>query len=142
MVKQDIGLSEKKDVGKQAEVTGAGQPVIMTAEEASTPVTSVKADTQHQPPPTKCIAQLIGKRCMVSCAINGVPLQMLLDSGAQVTVVGSAWTLPNIQIQPLQSLLFDQPLEILSANGTDVPFDGWADVELQVCSQNDGHVTI
>lgn len=82
---------------------------------------------------------------MVSCAINGVPLQMLLDSGAQVTMVGRAWmkkTLPNVQIQPLQSLLFDQPLEILAANGTDVPFEGWADVELQVCSQNDGHVTI
>lgn len=47
VVKQDIGLSEKKDVGKQAEVTGAGQPVIMTAEEASTPVRSVKAD-HHQ----------------------------------------------------------------------------------------------
>lgn len=82
---------------------------------------------------------------MVSCAINGVPLQMLLDSGAQVTMVGRAWmkkTLPNVQIQPLQSLLFDQPLEILAANGTDVPFEGWADVELQVCSQNYGHVTI
>lgn len=82
---------------------------------------------------------------MVSCAINGVPLQMLLDSGAQVTMVGSAWmreTLPNVPIQPLESLLFDQPLEISAANGTNVPFDGWADVELQVCSENYGHVTI
>lgn len=44
---------------------------------------------------------------MVSCAVNGVPFQMLPDSGAQVTMVGRAWlekALPHIQIQPLESL--------------------------------------
>lgn len=51
-------------------------------------------------------------------------------------------TLPDVQIQPLESLLFDHPLRIAAANGTDVPFDGWADIELQVCSENHGHVTI
>lgn len=70
---------------------------------------------------------------------------MLLDSGAQVTMVGKAWmeeALPSVQIQPLDTLLLDEPLAIAAANGTDVPFDGWADVELQVCSKNYGHVTI
>lgn len=50
--------------------------------------------------------------------------------------------LPNIQIQPLESLLSDQPLDIAAANGTDVPFDGWADAELKIGSKSDGHVTI
>ncbi|KAI3351512.1 hypothetical protein L3Q82_020357 [Scortum barcoo] len=49
-------------------------------------------------------------------------------------MVGRSWmreTLPNVQIQPLESLLFGQPLEVSAANGTNVPFDGWADIELQ-----------
>lgn len=50
-----------------------------------------KTNPQCRPPPKKQIAQLIGKRCMVSCALNGIPLQMLLDSGAQVTMVERAW---------------------------------------------------
>lgn len=70
---------------------------------------------------------------------------MLLDSGAQVTMVSRAWiekNIPHIKIKPLESLLSDQPLEIAAANGTDVPFDGWADTELQIQSVNYGHVAI
>lgn len=125
--------------------------MTMTAKEApaqasqSATASHVKANTHCQPLTEKRLAQLIGKRCMVSCAINGVPIKMLLDSGAQVTMVGRTWmedALPNVKIQPLDALLLDEPLTIAAANGTDVPFDGWAEVELQVCSKNYGNVTI
>lgn len=143
-------LSSKEDVGKRDEVTGEGQPVTVTAKESAQPSHSeaaspVTTKTQCQPPTRKQLAQLIGKRCMVSCAINGVPLQMFLDSGAQVMMVGRGWmeeALPHVQIQPLESLPFDEPLVISAANGTDVPFDGWADVELQLGSKHCGYVTI
>lgn len=82
---------------------------------------------------------------MVSCLINGVPLQMLLDSGAQVTMVGRAWiekALPRVKIQPLEALFANQSLEISAANGTEVLLDGWAEINLQICSENHGHVTI
>lgn len=52
---------------------------------------------------------------MVSCATDGVPVQMLLDSGAQVTIVGREWVekaLPQVQIQPLETLVIDGPLEV------------------------------
>lgn len=39
----------------------------------------------------KCMAQLIGKSCTVSCNINGMPVEMLLDSGAQVIMVSKTW---------------------------------------------------
>lgn len=90
-------LSPKEDVGKRVEVTGEGQQVTMTAKEApaqashSATASHVKADTHCQPLTEKRLAQLIGKRCMVSCAINGVPVKMLLDSGGQVTMVGRTW---------------------------------------------------
>ncbi|XP_027886122.1 uncharacterized protein LOC114152417 [Xiphophorus couchianus] len=77
--------------------------------------------------------------------VNGVPLQMLLDSGAQVTMVGRARVdeaLPSVNIQPLSSLFPDQPLEVSAANGTTVPFDGWAYVDLQIRSKSHGHVDI
>ncbi|KAK0134669.1 hypothetical protein N1851_029682 [Merluccius polli] len=82
---------------------------------------------------------------MVACSVNGVPHQMLLDSGAQLTIVGRAWVeeaLPNVKIQPLESLLARQPLEISAANGTKVPYDGWAEIDLQIGSMSEGQVTI
>lgn len=90
-------LSAKENVGKRDEVTGEGQPVTVTAEEPPAPASHSNTaspkttNTQCQPQPKKRLAQLIGKRCMVSRAIDGVPFQMLLDSGAQVTMVGRAW---------------------------------------------------
>ncbi|XP_053732006.1 uncharacterized protein LOC128765344 [Synchiropus splendidus] len=38
--------------------------------------------------------------------------------------------------------LDEQPLKISAANGTEVPFDGWAIVELQIRSENHGHAEI
>lgn len=70
---------------------------------------------------------------------------MLLDSGAQVTMVSKAWieqALPNIKIQPLGLLFPDQSLEISAANNTRVPLDGWAEIDLQIRSQHHGHVMI
>lgn len=50
-----------------------------------------------------------------------------------------AWTektVPDIRIQPLESLLSDQPLGITAANGTHVLFDGWADIDLLIGWEN------
>ncbi len=49
--------------------------------------------------------------------------------------------LPCIKIQPL-GLLFDNSLEISAANNTQVPLDGWAEIDLQICSQRHGRLTI
>ncbi len=100
---------------------------------------------QCQVNPNQRVAQLIDNRCMVSTLINGVPLQMLLDSGAQVTMVGKAWMereLPTVQLQPLESLFASQSLEITTVNDTEVPLEGWAEVYLQICSHNHGHLSI
>ena len=70
---------------------------------------------------------------------------MLLDSGAQVTMVSKTWidsASPHVKIQPLQSLFADQSFEISAANGTQVPLDGWAEVDLQICSERHGSLII
>lgn len=78
----------------------AKSPVEVNSTQAEKPVVK----TARYKTRKKRVAQLIGKRYMVSCAINGVPLQMLFDSDTQVAVVGREWVekeLPDIKIQPL-----------------------------------------
>lgn len=89
--------------------------------------------------------QIVGNKCMVSCAINGSLLQMLFNSGAQVTIVGRDWVekeSTHVKIQPLETLLTDSPLEVAAANSTYVPFYGLIDVTLEIVSVNHGTVAV
>lgn len=91
------------------------------------------------------VAQLIGSHCMIACQLNGVQAQMLLDSGAQVGIIGKEWlqqNLPRVQIQPLETLLADRQLKVTAANGTVVPFEGWVEVLLEMTSAKHGNITI
>ncbi|GAA6088016.1 uncharacterized protein LOC115539137 [Tachysurus ichikawai] len=112
-------LSPTKDVGKWEEVAGEGQPAILSSAESQEKVITPKrsqSNSQCQSDPKIRVAQLIGKRCLVSCSINRAHLQMLLDSGAQVTMVSKSWieqTVPHIKIQPLGLLFLINPLKFL-----------------------------
>lgn len=79
---------------------------------------------------TQTIVQLIGKRCTVSCFINGEPIELLLGSEVQVIMVSKAWlesAFPHLEIQLLQPLFANQSIEISATNGTTVPLDGWVE---------------
>lgn len=72
---------------------------------------------------------------MVTCHLNGVKIQMLLDSRAQVSIVGKSWVeqvLSDVNIQPIESLLSIRQFEVTAANGTIIPFDGWITVLLEI----------
>ncbi|KAI4824031.1 hypothetical protein KUCAC02_012576 [Chaenocephalus aceratus] len=69
---------------------------------------------------------------------------MLLDSGAQVSVVGQTWienTLPDSQIQPMSSLLGEY-CHATAANGTPIPFEGWTVVLMELKSEEHGDLAI
>lgn len=123
------------------------------AESHPTPKLHLQEDTPSSTRPIKQnnftkkkhVAQLIGGRCTVTCQLNGVKLQMLLDSGAQVSIVEKSWVqkaLPNVTIQPLESLLPEHPLKVTAANGREVPFDGWIEVLLEIKSLKYGSVAL
>lgn len=60
---------------------------------------------------------------MLTCCLNGVKADMLLDSGAQATILAKSWLdkhLPNNRIESLEDLLPDNLLKITAANGTDM----------------------
>lgn len=89
-------------------------------------------------------AQLIGGKCLISCIVNGIGAQMLVDTGAQVSVIVKDWVernLPGIEMKPLSELV-TEPLYVVAANGPNVPFEGWIDVYLEIVSASQGQMAI
>ncbi|TWW70055.1 hypothetical protein D4764_18G0008610 [Takifugu flavidus] len=106
---------------------------VVRPADTATPVNTHSATAQPMPPTSEARGRC--SNCVQQGKMSCPHCFMLLDSGAQVTMVGRGWmeeALPHVDIQPLESLPLDEPLVISAANGTDVPFDGWADVELQI----------
>lgn len=139
--------------GKRDQVTGAGppvttqrlvSPVTVTSHDSMTPANN-KPTIRHRVRKGGSVAKLIGKRCMLTCYLNGVKTDMLPDSGAQVTILEKSWlekNLPAVKIQSLENLLPDVPLRITAANGTDVPFEGWTELLVEIKSAKYGQVAI
>ncbi len=136
--------------GKRETVTGAGQPVTTLNGPSHVKVncmpthnTENSSWTKRQS--SKRAAQLIGRKCMLSCWLNGVLTEMLLDTGAQVSMVGKIWAekfLPNVSIKPIEDLLSDTQFHITAANGTVIPFVGWIEVLLELKSNGNEDLAI
>lgn len=77
---------------------------------------------------------------MLTCYLNGVKTDMLLDSGAQVTVLEKSWLEKHLPNAKIRDLLPDVLLRITAANGTDVPFEGCVEilVEMKSAKRNNG----
>lgn len=114
--KTQSGLLPKEgnEGGKREAVTGAGQPVTTSTCPSRVKVNYVPThhsenlSWKNRQSPKKQAAQLIGRKCMLSCWLNGVLTEMLLDTGAQVSMVGKTWVekfLPNVPIKPIEDLL-------------------------------------
>lgn len=81
-------------------------------------------------------AKLVGKRCLVRASLGGVDTTILWDTGSQVSIVGTNWKkkyLPDIEVRPVKELLEEGVLELLAANGTDIPYEGWMEIEFTLC---------
>lgn len=87
------------------------------------------------------IAQLVGGKCLLKCYMNGYAVSVLLDTGAQVSILDHAWReryLPNHKVRPLVELMgAERGLDVVAVNGEVIPFDGW--IEVQVDLPGDGH---
>lgn len=75
------------------------------------------------------LAKFIGAKALARCDLNGLTVNALLDTGAQVSMIDKSWKekyLPNTPIRPL-SEIFDEreELEVHAVNGEILPFDGW-----------------
>ena len=81
------------------------------------------------------LLRLIGKRCMVSCYLDGVKTQALWDTGSQVCLINDTWRkkcIPKVKVRSTEELLGPGSLVGKAVNQTDIPFLGWVEVTFQV----------
>ena len=81
------------------------------------------------------VVQLVGRRCIVNCKLNGQHAEILWDTGAQVSILPLEWVqqnLPECELQPVEKLLGVTELDLKAANGTDLPYLGWVDIHFKL----------
>ena len=76
--------------------------------------------------------------------MNGYPITALLDSGANVSIIDSAWKdryLPGQDIRPLSELMEDD-LYVTAVTGDAVPYEGWIEVVVNLQGNDDPDLSI
>ena len=80
------------------------------------------------------VIDLIGKKYMVKCLLNDCEVDMLWDTGAQVSIIpvkSLQEHLGSIAIRPLSELL-ETSLNLTAVNGIQIPYIGWVEVRLKL----------
>ncbi|KAI2643775.1 Retrovirus-related Pol polyprotein from transposon 17.6 [Labeo rohita] len=91
------------------------------------------------------VAELIGSKCLLKCNINGYAVTVLLDTGAQVSIIDQAWKrtyLPDQHLRPLSDLMGSKPLHVLAVNGDVLPFDGWVEATVNLPGNSDPQLAV
>ncbi|KAL1278521.1 hypothetical protein QQF64_025194 [Cirrhinus molitorella] len=82
------------------------------------------------------VSELVGKKCLVNCYIQGQRTQVLWDTGSQVSAIDETWkadNLPDIWMRDIAEIVDpDNPLQIEAANGTEIPYVGWVEVSVRL----------
>ena len=90
------------------------------------------------------VVQLIGEKCQVARKMNDVVTQVLLDTGAQVSLISHKWlesNLPGAKILEVGELLdpFDR-LRVQWGNHTEMPYLGWTDIKFELSDESSSTV--
>ncbi|KAL9967048.1 hypothetical protein ACROYT_G025206 [Oculina patagonica] len=84
------------------------------------------------------LTKLVGRKCVVSCLVQGRKVDALWDTGAQVCVVSKYWkeiNLPDEPVRDISELLGEDELNLQAVNGTKIAYDGWIEVEFQLAGE-------
>ena len=67
------------------------------------------------------VAKLVGVKCNVACIMNGVSVEALWDTSAQVSITSKGWLrehLPSSKLTSIEELLGEEAgLNLIGANG-------------------------
>ena len=86
------------------------------------------------------IDKLIGQKCEINCSLDGTESKVLLDTGAQVSLISRHFLhkfLPNLQIQPMKDLSGEQTLELYIVNNSLIQFDGFVEITFAFLSKDE-----
>ena len=80
---------------------------------------------------------LVGKRCTVNGEINGHSVEVLWDTGDQVSIISNEFlkNFPGVAVKDISELL-DTKLNLTAANGSEMPYIGWVELNFRLSSCN------
>ena len=85
------------------------------------------------------VARLVGRKCSVKCLLNDKPVEMLWDTGAQVSIISEHVmniNFPFIQVRDIHELLgAESNIDLQAANGTKISYRGWVEFDLKLSEQ-------
>ena len=82
------------------------------------------------------VVNLVGRKCTVKCLLDDNEVTALWDTGAQVSIMTRGMLeekLPGTVVRDISELI-SVGLDLTAANGTKIPFIGWADVRVRLPS--------
>ena len=92
--------------------------------------------THIKPDQRVSIAKLVGEKCTIQFELENVKMNGLWDTGAQVSIISRATLLKNFptkQVKDMRDLLgIDEDLKIVAANGTNIPYEGWVELKMEL----------
>lgn len=75
------------------------------------------------------VTDLVGKKCLIDCYLQGKRTQVLWDTGSQVSAIDEVWkadNVPDTKLRDISEIVDpDDPLQVEAANGTEMPYVGW-----------------
>ena len=93
----------------------------------------------------RAVTSLVGKWCLLNCYLNDEPSTLLLDSGAQVSIINIeefAKNFRHVKIQHISSLLDDcDIIRVRWGSDQDISFERWPDMKVMK-GQNDRSMEI
>lgn len=116
-------------------------PVSKSAEVSS--VISPQPSNKSQPVTDK-VAPLIGRKSLLKCSTAGYAVTVLLDTGANVSILDRTWKekyLPCQDVRPLTELI-DNELDVLAITGNEIPYDGWVEVIVNLVGNDDQDLSV
>ncbi|KAL1249455.1 hypothetical protein QQF64_020460 [Cirrhinus molitorella] len=96
---------------------------------------------QHSP-----VTSLVGRQCLIECYLHGHRVQALWDKGSQVCVIDELWKQEYLSDVPLRDVsnILEAPstLNLIAANGIDMPFIGYVEVTFRLVSPTSHHTEL
>lgn len=95
--------------------------------------------------PCDRVAQIIGKKAILKCHIQGFAVTALLDSGAQVSIIDCKWKnkyIPDQALRPLSAIVDGGDFNVSAVNGEPLPFEGWVELIVNLPGNDDPSLAI
>ena len=80
------------------------------------------------------LINLVGRRCTVSAKLNRKTVEVLWDTGAQLSIISAEFLVtnfPNLEINDVGELI-NCDLTLTAANGNSIPYKGRVELEFQI----------